>query len=579
MGGISLLIVRGVLLDQWEEAAIAKMQRAAFQVDQQLMRPKRILMLYQEQPGDVFNRQVSNFLLDRLREMKSVTDVTLEWYGNGDQESRGNRQGNPMGSRRYHRMNTLEVSAPKYDADLQGETVSLVSEFHDEEGRKIGQIVVQISFYALIDDIVKSPWWKSNKAFLLDSEGNVLARTELFAGMEAPLGKYTFGSQSKLEKQTLEELQKNEFGTVLGEGMPPDEVSGYYRLREAAWTIVLIAPGNLALQPILKFRKYYFITGIIGIFLSLILITITTSKTARAIRKVSTAARQLAMGQFSEPLDETGQDEVAELTKNFNVMTRQLRERMALQQAMTVAREVQQNLLPQSSYRVRGLDISGLSLYCQETGGDYFDILPDKNEPNHVSVVLGDVVGHGIGAALLMASVRSLIRCRTSQPGSPIEIISDVNRLLCMDTEQSGNFVSLFYLEIEQDNEQIRWVRCGHDPALVYDPLQDEFSELRGDGLVLGFDSSWEYSDNSMMLKQESIMLIGSDGVWEAENEAGQQFGRDRLKKLIAANWRGSSEEIIAAITEGVLQFRGKKAQGDDITLVVVKAHQDRKGA
>jgi sigma-B regulation protein RsbU (phosphoserine phosphatase) len=566
-----------VLIEQWEQTAIAKMQRAAFQVDQRLLRPKRLLMLYHEQSGQAFNPQVSNFLLERLRDTEGVVAVNLEWNDGADPlENDGivnRKNGQPgMKNRRFHRMKPLELTTPVYDTEFSGTTVSLVSEFRDKSDKTVGRIEVKVSFYDLIEMIVKSPWWKSNRAFLVDQDGRVLSRTTLFESLNEEVSEDIFGTGSELERNTLEELQKNEYGTVFGKGLPPDEVSGYYRLHEAPWTMVLIAPGEDALEPIISFRKYYFLTGGIGILLALILIRLTTTGTARSIRKVSEAARHLANGNFKVPLEESGRDEVGELTRNFNIMTRQLRERMHLQEAMSVAREVQQNLLPQSCYKDSGIDISGVSLYCQETGGDYYDILLNERDTRQVSVVLGDVVGHGIGAALLMASIRSLIRCRTSLPGTPVEVIHDVNRLLCMDTEQSGNFVSLFYLIVDQNEQKLHWVRCGHDPAIVYDPRNDQFSELRGEGLVLGFDSSWIYHQNSMVLPgNELVLLIASDGVWEAENETGEQFGRERVQNLLALNHRSSSEDITTAITDEITRFRGTQPQGDDITLVVVK--------
>lgn len=577
MGGVSLLLVREVLIEQWQQTAIAKMQRAAFQVDQRLLRPKRLLRLYQEQTGDDFNLHISNFLLDRLRETEGVVEVHLAW--NNDvlplaNARIANRQSGQPGvkNRRFHRMKPLEVTTPVYDTEFSGTTISLVSEFRDQNDKEVGRIEVKVSFYDLIEMIVKSPWWKSNKAFLVDQNGKILSRTALFESVDEEASTDIFGTGSELERKTLEELKKNEYGTVFGKGLPPDEVSGYYRLQEAPWTMVLIAPGEDALGPILDFRKYYFLTGGVGILLALILIRLTTTGTARSIRKVSEAARHLANGNFGAPLEESGRDEVAELTRDFNIMTRQLRERMYLQEAMSVAREVQQNLLPQSSYNNSGVVISGISLYCQETGGDYYDILPSQHDARQVGVVLGDVVGHGIGAALLMASIRSLVRCRTLLPGTPVEVIRDVNELLCRDTEQSGNFVSLFYLIVNQNERKLHWVRCGHDPAIVYEPLRNEFSELRGDGLVLGFDSTWPYRQNDMTLPDGGlIILIASDGVWEAENETGEQFGRERVRNIIAQHSLSSPEDITTAITGEITRFRGAQPQGDDITLVVIK--------
>ena len=582
LGLVSLLLTRQVMLKQWEQATIARMQTAAHEVDMRLLRPKRLLMLYQEQAGDKVNSQISQFLLERLRSLEGIVEVNLVWTegeqpsdggggGGGDAEPVHHSMDRPD-SRGFHRMDSIEVTAPVYDRVSSGTTISLISEFRDTHDHKIGYIEVKVSFFDLVDTMVKSSWWQNNRAFLVDRGGNVLTGTSSRDNGGLGRAAERFGAANELERKTLEALRNNESGTVLGEGVPPAEVSGFYRLHEAPWTMVVIVPGRQALELILTYRSYYFFTSGLGIILALLLIRMATIGEVRAIRRVSNAARQLAEGTFGDPLTEERQDEIGELTRNFNIMTRQLQERLQLQKAMSVAREVQQNLLPQSSYRVPGLDVSGLSVYCEETGGDYFDLLPDQHNRQRVSVVIGDVVGHGVGAALIMASIRALVRCRTSLPGSPVEVITDVNELLCRDTEESGHFVSLFYLIVDREKQLLCWVRCGHDPALIYNPRTAQFSELHGEGLVLGFDSTWQYQENTMAFTdQDLVILLGSDGLWDAESTQGEKFGRERVKWLLADNCRRSAEEITGIITAEVKQFCGNRHQGDDITLVVVK--------
>jgi len=381
MGVSSLLLVRKALLSQWEEAAIARMQTAAHEVDMRLMRPKRLLMLYQEQAGEKYNRNVSQFLLDQLQHIEGVVKVDMVWNDEANSFDSGfttnSTHMSHMGNRMFRKMKPLEVTTPAYDLDFKGQTVSLVSEFKDAEDRNIGHIEVKISFFDLVDTMVKASWWQSNRAYLVDQRGNVLTRTSPTVQGVPQTVNELFGESSEIEKETLAALQKKEFGTVFGDGMPPEEVSGFYRLREAPWTMVVIAPGDVAFRQLLQFRNYYFTTIGLGILIALLLIRAASSGTAHAIREVSAAARQLACGNFGQPLVENRLDEVGELTRNFNIMTQHLQERLQLQQAMSVARQVQQNLLPQSSYRVDGLDVSGCSIYSDETGGDYFDLLPD----------------------------------------------------------------------------------------------------------------------------------------------------------------------------------------------------------
>ena len=138
-----------------------------------------------------------------------------------------------------------------------------------------------------------------------------------------------------------------------------------------------------------------------------------------------------------------------------------------IKQSLDLAREVQQNLLPHKNPQQKRLDIAGRSIYCDETGGDYYDFISrDSGENGPLAIAIGDVSGHGISSALLMATVRSSLRQRLSQPGDADGIISDVNRQLAQDVEDSGQFMTLFYLMIDPTKKQLQWVRAGHDPAI-----------------------------------------------------------------------------------------------------------------
>jgi sigma-B regulation protein RsbU (phosphoserine phosphatase) len=287
---------------------------------------------------------------------------------------------------------------------------------------------------------------------------------------------------------------------------------------------------------------------------------------------LSKAAEDLAEGNFGPPLAVTTQDEVGELTGSFNKMTSHLKQRLVMQQAISVAREIQQNLLPQKSFTNGRVVASGVTEYCDETGGDFFDILNFPDNDRKVGVVVGDVVGHGIGAALLMTSVRALFRCRIAQPGALDQVISDVNRLLYRDTQVSGNFVTLFYLEVDGRSNTLRWLRCGHEPAIVYSPRTDTFKELKGDGVALGVDSGYSFGYNERSMPDEAqLICIGSDGAWEVENGHGEQFGRNRLKQTLAAFADKHPDRILKELISEIDSFRGTRSPDDDITLTVVK--------
>ena len=333
------------------------------------------------------------------------------------------------------------------------------------------------------------------------------------------------------------------------------------------------APGRKILAPIGRFRSYYLVTGTIFIFVILLLIRLVTGRTVSSIKEVSNAAENIAQGDYTASLPVRSQDEVGQLIRNFNTMTSQLQERMRLKEAMGLAMEVQQSLLPREAPRIEGFDIAGQSIYCDETGGDYYDFM-EFSELGHerVGVAVGDVAGHGIAPALLMTTVRALLRSRIIQPGGLAQMITDVNRLLCIDTSESGNFMTLFFMLMDSDNREVQWVRAGHEPAVVYDPSTDSFSELYGDGIALGIDETWSFQENRQELWSDSqIVLIGTDGIWETENPQGEGFGKKRLMEIIRQHKNRSSEEIVQAITDALAIHRDTAPQQDDVTMVVIK--------
>jgi sigma-B regulation protein RsbU (phosphoserine phosphatase) len=363
------------------------------------------------------------------------------------------------------------------------------------------------------------------------------------------------------------------YGTILGPGNPPSKVSGFYQLEEAPWTLVLIAPGKEILSPILRFRLFYLITGSIFIVFIILLIRWITGHTVSSIKNISMAAGKVARGDQGNLLPVKTEDEVGELTRSFNTMVLQLEERIRLKESLDLAREVQQNLLPGKSLKIEGLDIAGKSIYCDETGGDYYDFLQfAEMGQSKVGIAVGDVVGHGIAAALLMTTVRALLRSRVTQPGNLAQIITHVNYHLCFDTSETGNFMTLFFMLIDSSQGRIHWVRAGHDPAIVYNPATDTFSELNGDGTALGIDKTLSYQEyEHSELSAGQIILIGTDGIWEAENPKGERLGKDRVKQILRQHSESSSQEIVQAINDAVNEFRQSAKQNDDITLVVTK--------
>jgi len=228
--------------------------------------------------------------------------------------------------------------------------------------------------------------------------------------------------------------------------------------------------------------------------------------------------------------------------------------------SLAIAGEFQKSLLPRESPDIDGFDIAGKTVACDEIGGDYYDYLPvTACVDDHFGVVVGDVTDHGATAALLMATARAFLRMRASQCGAISQIITEMNHQLTQDVLDTGRFMTLFYLTINTGNRDLRWVRAGHDPAMLYDPATDHFEELKGQGLALGVDDQYVYREYAKSgIGPGQILAIGTDGIWEECNRNREMFGKQRLKEVIRRNCSDSAASILE-MNPNTLRARLKK--------------------
>lgn len=283
--------------------------------------------------------------------------------------------------------------------------------------------------------------------------------------------------------------------------------------------------------------------------------------------------REIRNGNFDKRVQVMSNDEIGYTGDAINEMIKGLIEREKIQQALDLAREIQQNLLPRGTLQIDGVDIAGKSVYCDETGGDYYDFMPiGRGGDKKIGIVIGDVSGHGISSALLMSSVRGSLRQRAFLPGSTADIISDVNHQLVTDIEDSGQFMTMFFMTLDIESKHIDWVRAGHDPAILYNLNSDSFDELGGPGIALGVDGNWNFNAHEKEgFPGGRIIFLGTDGVWEVRNRSGEMLGKEPIRDTIRKNSSSSAERILEAIFTTLDDFIGRARIEDDITSVVVK--------
>ncbi|CAB1065009.1 Serine phosphatase RsbU, regulator of sigma subunit [Olavius sp. associated proteobacterium Delta 1] len=306
----------------------------------------------------------------------------------------------------------------------------------------------------------------------------------------------------------------------------------------------------------------------IGIFLT----GLVSRNLTLPLREIIQTLQGVRNGRFDKKVQVTSNDEIGYTGDVINEMTEGLKERDRIRQSLGIAQEVQQHLLPRHAPEIKGLDIAGQSIYCEETGGDYFDYLTaGKDGSRKVKIVVGDVSDHGVASALLMTTARAFIRQRASRAGNLNQIVGDVNRQISMDVEDSGRFMTLFLCEIDSQIKTIRWVNAGHDPAVMFDQRSGSFVELTGRALPLGVSEKAGYQESQRKLAPGQIILIGTDGIWESQNTEGQMFGKERFRKVIRTHAAKSAIEILQAVFDEIDEFCHPLENEDDVTLVVIK--------
>ncbi len=291
------------------------------------------------------------------------------------------------------------------------------------------------------------------------------------------------------------------------------------------------------------------------------------------IRSMIGAIRRVRQGDYAQRARVVSNDEIGVLGDGINEMTSGLVEGEALRHSYSLAREAQLTLLPGSPPAIPGLDIAARGVFCQETGGDYYDFLqPAGADGSQLGVIMGDACGMGISSALLMVTARALVRQRSAMPGCPADIVTDVNRQLVRDVEKSCRFMALFYLAFDMRQHSLTWVRAGHNPALFWDPSTATADPLRGAGPVLGIDDAWRYRQyHRQGLAAGQTVVLGTDGIWEALNQEGRMFGKDPIIRILNRYPDADANSILTSCLFTLDRFRDGRPLEDDISLVVIR--------
>jgi len=233
-----------------------------------------------------------------------------------------------------------------------------------------------------------------------------------------------------------------------------------------------------------------------------------------------------------------------------------------------IAREVQSKLFPQKMPPLRTLDYSGGCSQARMVGGDYYDFL--DLGPGRLGIVLADIAGKGISGALLMANLQANLRSQYALALDDLpRLLQSVNRLFRENTPED-RYATLFFADYADAGRALRYVNCGHNPPLLL-RVNGKLERLVATATVLGIFPEWECEVVETTLAPGDLLVMYTDGVSEAPNAAGEEFGEKRLLESIRAHNHAGADAMRTGITAAVQQF-SSGSQADDITLVVARA-------
>src|SRR6266700_3907004 len=247
-------------------------------------------------------------------------------------------------------------------------------------------------------------------------------------------------------------------------------------------------------------------------------------------------------------------------------------EKKRLDHDLEIARDIQRILLPAEAPAINGFQISGINVPAHQVSGDYFDYIHVDEE--RLGVVIADVSGKGVPASLIMAICRSVLRAEAARNPSPADVLRKVNRQLYPDIKEDM-FISMAYLILDHQHDGVMLARAGHDAPLWYQGQSQTVTPVKSPGMVVGIDSGSVFDrltvDFSVPLERNDCLILYTDGVTEALNTEGDEFGLGRTIESVRASATDGAQAIVKRVIDDVNDFIGSTPKNDDITLIAIR--------
>jgi len=304
---------------------------------------------------------------------------------------------------------------------------------------------------------------------------------------------------------------------------------------------------------------------------------VITRRITKAVGELYRATLLVQSGELSHRVRVEQRDQLGLLGESFNIMTGSIgdlieeqKQRHRLENEISIAREVQNQLFPQKFPEVPGVEIAAICKAARTVSGDYYDFI--QLSPTQVAIVIADISGKGISAALLMASLQAALRSQLLAPGSEsmstAELVARINKHLVRNTADD-RFATFFIAVYDSSTRRLRYTNAGHLPGFC---VTDGSSvHLDAGGMVLGIMENYPYQEGSLVVPPDALLIGYSDGLIEPENVYGEEFGIARLEEIAIRVHEAGPREVAESLMTAAEEWAGTPEQADDMTVIVAR--------
>lgn len=496
-------------------------------------------------------------------------------------------------------------SKPYIDLLGNGLMITCSRPVYDSRTGRTWVIGADVTLDTINTNIIGTQVGDRGYAMLIDESGNIITRPGLSAGDSR--WDTSFETENLLQSNNpdLVGATRNMIAGKTGiervgfdDG---DRFIAYAPVTSVNWSVGVVMPVDEVIAPAQLIRQQIqsesgdaaahmarqqetMKTIFIGIFFILLVVvvvlTIAFSRfLTEPLLKLQKGAEAVGRGDLEYRVDVQTRDEFGSLARAFNTMATDLREYISTLKRTTaekermlkeleIAKGIQQSFLPESAPVLPGFDLEGFNLPALEVGGDFYDFIP--LDADHYGLVIADVSGKGVPAALFMALSRTLIRASASSIDDPVSSIREANHHI-FDDSKTSMFVTLFYAVLDCRAKTLMFVNAGHNPPIHIGATSTRVTILNAKGIALGVLDEIALDSVNIQLSTGDVIVLYTDWVTEATNEQEEEFGEERLTRCVEREKTRTSKEIIAAIVEEVTTFAGARPQHDDITIMVLK--------